>query len=157
LGADAALTAKAQKPASTPAPLPALIAPARSTGAINLGLPLAAASSGVTLPLPAPSTATAAPVPAASEAAGGPDVFRIWIGTFKTDGDARTYWSQQVQRFPDLLKPLQLEVRQVDLGASQGIWFRVLGGAFDNREAADHLCGSIKSRSPLDDCRVVLN
>jgi len=48
-------------------------------------------------------------------------------------------------------------VRQVDLGASQGIWFRVLGGPFDNREAADHLCGSIKSRSPLDDCRVVLN
>jgi uncharacterized protein len=154
LGADAALTTKAQIPASTVAPAPALILPPSSTGVINLGLPLAAASSAST---PPPAPTTVASVPAASESAGGADVFRVWIGTFKTEDDARAYWSQEVQRFPDLLKPLQLLVRQVDLGASQGIWFRVLGGPFDNRETADHLCGSIKSRSPVDDCRVVLN
>jgi hypothetical protein len=137
---------------STPAP----VAPAPANGIINLGLPLGSASGGGTT-APAPSTATVASVPAGDEVAGGGDVFRVWIGTFKTEADARTYWSQEAQRFPDLLKPLELLVRQVDLGASQGIWFRVLGGPFSDREAADHLCGSIKSRSPVDDCRVVLN
>jgi len=159
LGADAALTARTILPAAAAAaPAPAPVPPPPSSGVIDLGLPIAGASSGVTPPAPWPSTTTTvASLPPASETTGGSNVFRIWIGTFKTEGEARLYWSQEVQRFPDLLKPLQLALRQVDLGASQGVWFRVLGGSFGNQEAADHLCGSIKSRSPLDDCRVVLN
>ena len=169
LGADAALTARTLLPAAAAAaPAPAPVPPPPSSGVIDLGLPIAGASSGVTPPASSPptsspptsspsTTTTVASLPSASETTGGSNVFRIWIGTFKTEGEARLYWSQEVQRFPDLLKPLQLALRQVDLGASQGVWFRVLGGSFGNQEAADHLCGSIKSRSPLDDCRVVLN
>ena len=36
-------------------------------------------------------------------------------------------------------------------------WYRVLGGPFGSRDGADNLCGAIKSRSPLDRCRVILN
>jgi len=48
-------------------------------------------------------------------------------------------------------------LRQVDLGASQGIWFKVLGGPFASGDAAERICQSIKARSPLDDCRVLPN
>ncbi len=150
----------------TPADLgPPVTPPAKTTGAINLGLPIAGGASGTTASGVAaapvtPVTTTdldVASIPAGTETGNGNDVYRVWIGTFKTENDALIYWGQEVQRFPDLLKQMKLVVRQVDLGASQGIWYRVLGGPFGTREAAENLCGAIKTRSPLDECRVVLN
>ncbi len=140
-----------------PATPPATTGPvAQSTGVINLGLPLAGTSDSAGTSVPS-ATLTVAALPAGTEGVTGGEVFRIWIGTFKNESDARSYWSQEVQRFPDLLKKVELVVRQIDLGASQGVWFRVMGGPFATREAADKLCGAIKTRSPVDDCRVVLN
>ena len=150
----------------TPADLgPPVTPPAKETGAINLGLPISGTAGGTTASGVAaapvtPVTTTdldVASIPAGTETSNGNDVFRVWIGTFKTENDALIYWGQEVQRFPDLLKQMKLIVRQVDLGASQGIWYRVLGGPFGTREAAENLCGAIKTRSPADECRVVLN
>jgi len=142
---------------------PPVVPPAKTSGAINLGLPIggsATAAAPATAPATTPVTSTdltVASIPAGTDTAGAGDVYRVWIGTFKTENDALIYWGQELQRFPDLLKPLRLVVRQVDLGGSQGIWYRVLGGPFGTREAADNLCNGMKSRSPLDECRVVLN
>ncbi|HEX3065585.1 MAG TPA: hypothetical protein VHQ39_08885 [Dongiaceae bacterium] len=135
---------------------PPVIPPAKSAGAINLGLPIGGGTGGTVAPAPAPDVNVAS-IPADTATTGGSDVYRVWIGTFKTENDALIYWGQELQRFPDLLKQLKLVIRQVDLGASQGIWYRVLGGPFGSRESADNLCGAIKSRSPLDECRVILN
>jgi hypothetical protein len=141
---------------------PPVIPPAKSTGAINLGLPIGGGTAGTVAPAPAAGV-TVASIPAdtatlgGAATSGGGDVFRAWIGTFKTENDALIFWGQELQRFPDLLKPLKLVIRQVDLGASQGIWYRVLGGPFGSREGAENLCGAIKSRSPMDECRVILN
>ena len=129
-----------------------------------MSLPLTASdttpsAAATTAPAATPPASTAATSVAAADAAsqavaGG---YHVWIGTLQNESDARLYWAQEVQRFPDLLKSLGLTLRQIDLGASQGVWFRVLGGPLASREAADKLCQSIKARSPLDDCRVVLN
>ena len=139
-------------------------APASTNGVINLSLPLASADAtptapAATTPAVTPPASTASTTQAAADAAAQAvsSGYHIWIGTLQNEGDARIYWSQEVQRFPDLLKTLSLTLRQIDLGASQGIWFRVLGGPLASREAADKVCRSIKARSPLDDCRVVLN
>jgi hypothetical protein len=90
-----------------------------------------------------------------STPAAAPAVTRIWIGTLRTDQGARTFWLQQSQRFPDLLKRLKLELRPVNLGAAQGVWFKVLGGPFAGTAEAQKTCSAIKSRSPADDCSVV--
>ncbi len=145
-----------QTGASTVDTGPPAIPPAKSTGAINLGLPIGGGTAGTVAPAPAAGVSVAS-IPADTATTGGGDVYRVWIGTFKTENDALIYWGQELQRFPDLLKPLKLVIRQVDLGASQGIWYRVLGGPFGSRDGADDLCGAIKSRSPLDECRVILN
>ena len=115
-------------------------APAAS--ALDMGLPLGSA------PVAAPASPPAAP-------AAKP--VRIWIGTLRSDDDGRIYWAQQVQRFPDLLRKLRLDLLPVDLGAGQGSWFKVLGGPFAGAAAADKVCRAIKSRSPADDCSVVTN
>ena len=152
--------------APTPAQLgPPVIPPAKTTGAINLGLPIGAnaggtvGGAGAAVPV-TPVTTTdlnVASVGPGTTTESGNDIYRVWIGTFKTENDALIYWGQELQRFPDLLKSLKLIVRQVDLGASQGIWYRVLGGPFGTREGAENLCVSIRTRSPADECRVVLN
>jgi hypothetical protein len=76
-----------------------------SNTAISLGLPLA-------------------PDAPASAAPAGPA--HVWIGTLRSDNDARLYWMQEVRRFPDLLQRLNVALRPVDLGAGQGVWFKVL-------------------------------
>ena len=98
-----------------------------------------------------------ASIPADTATAGGGDVYRVWIGTFKTENDALIYWGQELQRFPDLLKPLKLVIRQVDLGGKPGHLVSRAGRALRLARGADSLCGAIKSRSPLDECRVILN
>jgi hypothetical protein len=114
-----------------------------NSGPISLGLPLIGASSGGS----PQSAATATPAPAKT-------AVRIWIGTLKSDYEARIYWAQQVQRFPDLLKRLTLDLRPVDLGSGHGIWFKVMGGPLAGAEAAERICRAIKSRSPADECTV---
>src|SRR5207249_6943391 len=111
-----------------------------------LGLPLM----GVPTASSTQSPETGVPAPAKAKAL-------IWIGTLKSDYEARMYWAQQVQRFPDLLKTLTLDLRPVDLGGAQGIWFKVTGGPFAGTEAAEKLCQAIKSRSPADECTVILD
>jgi TPR repeat protein len=110
---------------------------ARDASPIQLALPLGGADSG-------PGTG----------GAGEGGHYLVWLGTFNRRGDAVTYWAQQVQRYPDLLKHLRLSIRPVDLGPSQGVWYRVLGGPVADRAAADELCRKVASRSPTDDCRV---
>jgi hypothetical protein len=105
-----------------------------SNTAISLGLPLAP---------DAPSSAAPA----------GPA--HVWIGTLRSDNDARLYWMQEVRRFPDLLQRLSLALRPVDLGAGQGVWYKVLAGPFAGADAAGKLCQAIRTRAPADDCSVV--
>ena len=80
---------------------------------------------------------------------------RIWIGTLRSDYDARLYWTQQVHRFPDLLQRLSLAVRPVNLGGGQGVWYKVLAGPFAGADAAGRICQAIRTRAPADDCSVV--
>jgi hypothetical protein len=134
---------------------PAVPPPAKTAGAIDLGLPLDGSGGSVAGTAAAPAgSVNVASIPEGTTTS---DAYRVWIGTFKTENDALIFWAQELQRFPDLMKSLKLTIRQVDLGGSQGIWYRVLGGPFGNRQGADQLCNNIKARSPSDDCRVVIN
>ena len=105
-----------------------------SNTAVSLGLPLA-------------------PDPSAGAAPAGPA--HVWIGTLRSDNDARLYWMQEVRRFPDLLQRLSMALRPVDLGAGQGVWFKVLAGPFAGADAAGKICQAIRTRAPADDCSVV--
>jgi hypothetical protein len=126
---------------------------------INLSLPLGAADTIPAAPAATPPASTASTTVAAADASAeaASNGYQIWIGTLRSESEARLYWAQEVERFPDLLKSLALSLRQVDLGASQGIWFEVLGGPLASGGDADRICQSIKARSPLDDCRVLPN
>ena len=62
---------------------------------------------------------------------------------------------QQVRRFPDLLQRLKLALQPVDLGAGQGVWYKVLAGPFAGADAAGRICQAIRSRAPANDCSVV--
>ena len=65
---------------------PPVVPPAKSTGAINLGLPIGGSAAAAPATAPVTSTdLTVASIPAGTDTASGGDVFRVWIGTFKTE------------------------------------------------------------------------
>jgi hypothetical protein len=83
--------------------------------------------------------------------------YKIWMGNFVSERDARLFWKKQVRRYPALLKKLKPTLRRIHSGTSQVAGYRLLGGSLADRAAAEHVCGSILSRSPHNVCRVVLS
>jgi cell division septation protein DedD len=50
--------------------------------------------------------------------------------------------------------PYDFYVKEVDLGSSKGIWYRVLVGPIPSADEAKTLCGKIKAQPPHSDCLV---
>ena len=107
-------------------------------------------------PIPADSAATSSEAAAQADSAlvGG---YKLWLGNFQSEGDARRYWARQVRRFPDLLKTLKPVLRRIQFATMGSLSYRLLGVSLASRDKAVHVCGTIQSRSPLAVCRVVLN
>jgi len=78
--------------------------------------------------------------------------FRIQLAAVKTSAAAAAAWKRMTKTYPDVLKGLALNVVKVDRGAD-GALFRVQGGPFADREAAENACGTLKQKSQA--CLVV--
>ncbi len=119
--------------------------------------PMQTAQAGGTTAAPAPTQVPAAPAPSAVGSgttafrtmAG---VYRVQIASTKSEGLAQREWSAQVSKYPDVLSSLSLTVQRAVV-KNRGTFYRVQGGPFADRDAADSVCRKLKSRG--QDCLVV--
>jgi hypothetical protein len=79
-------------------------------------------------------------------------VYRVQVAAARSETAAKTLWDKQVKKHPDVLGKLPLTV-QTAVIQDRGTFYRVQGGAFGDREAADSVCRKLKSRG--QDCIVV--
>ena len=125
-------------------PAPTLdVAPAAGTKA-QPDETLAAAAAGE----PTASATVSVPVQTATTTG----AFRIQLAAVKTQDAAQAAWKKILKTNPDVLKGLKLNVVKVDRGAD-GALFRVQGGPFADRDAAESACGKLKQKSQA--CLVV--
>lgn len=129
---------------SAPEPAPD-IAPAAGGGAQSDTTAVAAAKDE--------PTAATVPVtePVQTATAGGG--FRIQLAAVKTRDSAQAAWKKLTKTYPDVLSGLALNVVKIDRG-SEGALFRVQGGPFADRAAAESACGKLKQKSQA--CLVVV-
>ena len=129
--------------AAPSAPAPALdVAPAAGTDAQPDETSAAAsdeATATVTVALPVQTAATTG-------------AFRIQLAAVKTQDAAQAAWKKMMKTHPDVLKGLKVNVVKVDRGAD-GTLFRVQGGPFADRAAAETACSKLKQKSQA--CLVV--
>ncbi len=116
----------------------------------------------VTGPMAAGGPVLADTASTSSDAAGWADQavvggYQVWMGNFVNEGEARRFWKRQVHRYPALLKKLKPTLSRIHPGKAVVASYRLLGGTLASRAAAEHVCGSILSRSPHSVCRVVLS
>lgn len=79
-------------------------------------------------------------------------VYRVQVASAKSEGLAEREWKSQVNKFPDVLATLSLTVQRA-IVKDRGTFYRVQGGPFPDRSAADSVCRKLKSRG--QDCLVV--
>lgn len=79
-------------------------------------------------------------------------VYRVQVASARSEAAAKTLWGKQVAKHPDVLGDLPLTVQPAVI-SDRGTFYRVQGGAFNDREAADSVCRKLKSRG--QDCIVV--
>lgn len=79
-------------------------------------------------------------------------VYRVQVASAKSEGLAQREWTAQVTRYPDVLSKLSLTVQRAVV-KDRGTFYRVQGGPFPDRNAADSVCRKLKSRG--QDCLVV--
>jgi hypothetical protein len=80
----------------------------------------------------------------------------IWLSSQKTSEQAERGWQELRAAYRDLLANLQPSIRQVDLGAEKGIWYRLYAGPLASRADAQVLCAKIKSQPPKSNCLIVV-
>jgi cell division septation protein DedD len=140
-----AATAAAEAPAAAPAPTAAPTQTAEATAT-------AAA------PAPAPSsTSTAAEpaTPAPTQTAAVSNI-NVQMSSQKTRADAERAVTKLKAEYAGVVAPYDFYVKEVDLGSSKGIWYRVLVGPMPSASDAKALCEKIKAQPPHNDCLVQL-
>lgn len=74
--------------------------------------------------------------------------YGVHIRSYRSCEKAAEGIRQLQENHKDLLKEAQFCVRQVDLGPEEGIWYRVVAGAFDHKTQAEALAADIKQHEP---------
>lgn len=78
--------------------------------------------------------------------------FRIQLAAVKSRDAAQAAWKKMAKAHSDVLSGLALKVVKVDRGGDAAL-YRVQGGPFADRAAAESACGKLKQKS--QDCLVV--
>ncbi|HEY9079841.1 SPOR domain-containing protein [Magnetovibrio sp.] len=119
--------AKAQ-PAPEPAPAP----------------PPKAAPEVKPAPAPAPEPE---PSPAAAKATGtAGQGYMVQLSAVRNEADAKNEWARMVKKHSDVLGGLELVIQRADLGV-KGVFYRVRGGWFANRNEAKAICDELAKRN----------
>ena len=80
----------------------------------------------------------------------------VQMSSQKTKADAEGAVVKLKAAYAGLVAPYDFYVKEVDLGSSKGIWYRVLVGPIPSADEAKTLCGKIKAQPPHSDCLVQL-
>ncbi len=130
-----------------PAVAPVLPKVTATGNQITVAIPKATgATAMVTPPSPPPGNTNVTPMRTMA------GVYRVQVASARSESAAKTLWKNQVKKHPDVLGQLPLTVQSAVI-QDRGAFFRVQGGAFGDREAADSVCRKLKSRG--QDCLVV--
>lgn len=70
----------------------------------------------------------------------------IQLGSLKSLDMAESEWKRISQKHQDVLNGLDPMIQKVDLGADQGIYFRLRTGPFASDEEAKKICATLKER-----------
>lgn len=101
---------------------------------------------------PAPAAAEpAAAEPAPTQTAATTGAFRIQLAAVKSSDAAKAAWRKLSRSHPDVLGGLKLNVAKVE--RADGTLYRIQGGMFADRAAAEAACGKLKQKN--QDCLVV--
>jgi len=95
-------------------------------------------------PTPASNNKAADTQPAQVATAAG--AFRIQLAAVKTHDAAQAAWKKLTKNYPDVLKGLTPNIVKVNRG-TDGALFRVQGGPFVTRDAAESACSKLKQKS----------
>jgi len=100
---------------------------------------------------PGPAVAVAvAPAPAAPTAAKATGKagqgYMIQLSAVRNEANAKSEWSRLVKKHADVLGGLELVIQRADLGA-KGVFYRVRGGWFANRNEAKAICDELAKRN----------
>ncbi len=155
--ADQPAAVAATEPQAEPETPPAAVADVAELEAGEAEPPVAAVDVSADPPAvaeaAAPQAPAAAATPAASQVAAVPTV-HIWLSSQETREQAARGWDELRTAYPDLLGNLELTIREVDLGAEKGTWYRIYAGPMADKNEARALCDRIKAQPPNSDCLV---
>jgi hypothetical protein len=111
---------------------------------------------------PAPSaptkpaaTAPAQSAPAAKSAADPAGHFVLQLASLPSQAEAERAGAALKSRYADLLGKLDLTIHRADLGASKGVWYRVLAGPLAAHDDAVRLCERLRAAARPADCFVM--
>lgn len=93
--------------------------------------------------VPAPVTSTASTIKATGKAGQG---FLIQLSAVRAEANAKSEWARLAKKHSDVLGGLKLVIQRADLGA-KGIFFRVRGGWFADRNEAKAACAELAKRN----------
>jgi septal ring-binding cell division protein DamX len=113
---------------------------------------------------PVTQTAEATPTsPPAEAPAAAPDMqtasissINVQMSSQKTRPEAEGSVEKLKTVYAKVIEPYDFYVKEVDLGKSKGIWYRVLVGPIPSEKEARDLCAKIKAEPPHNDCLVQL-
>jgi len=136
-------------------PTPPAAPPAATRAAMNAPGPAQAVAPAPKAPAPkvvATKVAPTAPAPVTSapsaiKATGKPGQgFLIQLSAVRAEANAKSEWARLAKKHSDVLGGLKLVIQRADLGA-KGIFFRVRGGWFANRNEAKAACAELARRN----------
>ncbi len=70
----------------------------------------------------------------------------IQLASLKSQDMAESEWERLSKNHKDILEGLEPTIQKVDLGADQGIYYRLRTGPFENAEEAKKTCTNLKGR-----------
>ena len=71
----------------------------------------------------------------------------VHISSYRSVEDAKRGWAELRPANADLLSSLALDIAEIDLGLSQGIYYRVQAGPVGSFTTAQTLCAPLNSRA----------
>ncbi len=72
--------------------------------------------------------------------------YKVQVGAFRSEQRAERAWKAVMTASRDLLGDLSHEVVEADLGADQGVLYRLRAGPLTDRGAGERLCADLKGR-----------
>jgi TPR repeat protein len=85
-----------------------------------------------------------------------PGSFSVWLASTADGAAAQDFWLLAADSYPNLFGPVKGSVRRVDLGEF-GVYYRVLAGAWQDRDAAREVCLRLRLKQPDAFCKIQEN